>query len=178
MCPWREPEGDIRRYYPGALGYRTEPRILSAERVELARRLGRFPSAAEHAVYLHRVRKNGSAAGTVLVRRVKGPYGAIEVIAALDNRGRVLGVRLQRHREPASIAGVLTSPEWLGAFKGRTAGDSMDQDAWIPGRGLPAVPQEAQATASSAAEAVRSMLVLYDLAEARGLPLEPAPAHH
>src|SRR5207248_3150393 len=70
MCPWREPEADMRAFFPGANRRRTETRILSAKHLELARRLGRAPTSEEHAAYLHRIYRGDTLLGTVLIRRV------------------------------------------------------------------------------------------------------------
>src|SRR5437870_13286554 len=109
MCPWRQPETDLRAFFPGATRHETEIRILSGERLELARRLGRMPAPEEHSLYLHRVYDAQRRLGTVLTRRVKGEYGAIEIVLAANPDGRVRGVRYQRLREPERIASALQS---------------------------------------------------------------------
>lgn len=178
MCPWREPEQDMEKFFPGATGYRTESRILSGERLELARRLGRPVTADENAVYLHRVTRRNSPAGTVMVQRVRGRFGAIEIVAAMDEEGRLKGVRLQRHREPTDVAVALSSSRWLGAFTGRSADDIGPDDAWIPGAGLPELPSEAIESGQAVADGVRSLLVLYDVAQKRGLTDDDLQPHH
>jgi hypothetical protein len=97
--PWREPEADLRRFFPGANAHREDVRILSGERLILIRKLGRQPTGEEHLAVLHRVLKGGQPAGVVMVRRG--------------------GLRLQRHREPGPVADALQ--EWLGTFAGKTA---------------------------------------------------------
>src|SRR5205807_2669853 len=133
MCPWREPEADMRRFFPGAIRHETETRILSGQRLELMRRLGRPPLPDEHSAYLHRIYTGDQLAGTILTRRVRGQYGAIEIVLAVGTGGRVRGVRLQRLREPEAIAKALQSPRWLAAFQGRTA-----ENDWHPDRDLSA----------------------------------------
>jgi hypothetical protein len=171
MCPWREPEADLQRFFPGATGYDTEIRILSGLRVELARRLGRAPSAEENAMYLYQVHGPAGTLGTVLVRRAKGDYGAIEVVLAVDNSGRVVGARLQRQREPEAAARFLTSPEWLGTFRGETAeGGPAAENA-------PAVPETAADSARAVTQGIHDMLVLLELARERGIQ-KSSPSQH
>jgi hypothetical protein len=169
MCPWREQDADLRAFFPGAATVHTEARILSAQRLELTRRLGRNPDPEEASLYLYRISRNAQPAGTVLVRRVKGEYGAIEVVVAVDPGGSVVGVRIQRLREPEEIARALRSPAWLGAFRGRTA-----DGEWTP---LPDVPASARESARAVSEGVRSLLILREVAEARGLPVQSNHAH-
>jgi hypothetical protein len=169
MCPWREPERDLRAFFPGAETYRTETRVLSARRLELTRLLGRAPTAEENALYLHQVDRDGRFDGTVLTRRVKGEYGAIEVVLGIGADGKVRGVRLQRQREPEPAGSALQSEEWLDRFRGRDA-----RSGWSVGEDLPLPHPEAVASAEAVAEGVRSMLVLWETAMR-----EPAPkAHH
>jgi hypothetical protein len=170
--PWREPAADIRRFFPGANGHREEVRILSGERLELIRRLGRPPTPEEHLATMHRVLSDRGVVGTVQVRRVRGSGGAIEVVVAVAPGGTVRGVRLQRHREPEQVAAVLESPAWLSAFAGRTA-----ESEWSVEKGPLAVLGAARQPAREIAEAVRSALIVLKLAETRGLPASPG-AHH
>jgi hypothetical protein len=41
LCPWRDPDGDRKRFFPGSSGYADELAALSGQRPELQRRLGR-----------------------------------------------------------------------------------------------------------------------------------------
>ena len=50
LCPWRQPEVDLKVFFPDATGYRAETRILSGLRLELAERLGRTPTGDENAL--------------------------------------------------------------------------------------------------------------------------------
>src|SRR5438034_366077 len=47
LCPWREPERDLRRFFPNATGSQEELRILSHLRVALIHDLGRPLTAEE-----------------------------------------------------------------------------------------------------------------------------------
>lgn len=169
MCPWRQPADDVAVWFPGATRGETEVLILSGLRSELAHRLGRPVTAEENALYLHRIVRDRERLGEVAVRRVKGESGAVELVVAFDSAGKILGVRIQRSREPAAVATALDSA-WLGSFRGRQAGDPLR-----PGTDLPAVPESARVTAAAVAEGVRSVLVQRELAALPGAVRRPAP---
>lgn len=162
----------MRRFFPGADAHREEIRILSAERLTLIRRLGRQPTAEEHLAVLHHVFRRGQRAGVVLVRRVRGSGGSIEVVLAVNSGGKICGIRLQRHREPKEVAAVLDSDRWLSAFVGRRA----DSD-WSVEQGPLAAAMPAGEPARAIVGAVRSALIVLETAETRGIPAAP-PLHH
>src|SRR5690348_17066492 len=122
LCPWRQPEADLKEFFPGATRSEIQTGILSGLRPELARRLGRVPTGDENALRLARVYRDQAVAGSILTRRVKGEHGAIEIVLAVDTNLSVVGVRLQRLREPESIAHALEDTNWLGAFNGKQIG--------------------------------------------------------
>ncbi len=169
--PWREPERDRSRFFPGANAHREERRILSGERLTLIRRLGRQPTGEEHLVVFHRVLRGQQPLGVVMVRRVKGSGGSIEVVLAVGTDGRVRAVRVQRHREPAAAAAVLESPVWLGSFAGKDAAGLA-----VEGQGGAVTEGPARDTARAVTTAVRDALIVLELAEQRGLPA--TEGHH
>jgi hypothetical protein len=169
LCPWREPERDLRQFFPGTTGVHEELRILSHLRVALRQDLGRPLTSEEMLLRPYRVLKADKPVGTVLVRRVKGEYGAIELVLAVSSDGRVRGLRLQRQREPDAIAAALTSSRWLGAFQGKTAASPLRV-----GEDLPTVSSEARASAQAVAEGARSLLILLRAAEQQGRDGGPA----
>jgi hypothetical protein len=173
LCPWREPEADLQRFFPDATHYEVETRILSGVRVELAERLRRVPSGDENALRLHRVYRDKRAVGTVLTRRVKGGHGAIELILAVDGQARVRGLRLQRLREPEFIVDALQNPAWLQAFQGKNA-----ESLWQLGGDLPEVPAEARTSAEAIVQGARSLLILLAAAGQGDLHRQAAPASH
>jgi hypothetical protein len=172
LCPWRQPEADLRALFAGATGYQTETRILSGQRVELAERLGRAPEPDEHSLHLYRVRAGEATIGTVLTRRVKGEFGAIELVLAVDPDGRVRAVRLQRLREPQPAAAALENADWLGQF----AGGSTASD-WRLGGLVPTVPSSAAASAQAIVDGVRGLLILLDVAEHSSSVRTRSPHH-
>lgn len=160
MCPWRDPTGDRKRFFPDADGHTQETLILSSLRLDILKRLGPHGVLESNALYLYRVHHGKDQRGTVLVRRTAGEFGVIEVVVAVDPSRRIVGVRLQRHREPPEVAAALESPAWLGVFRGKTASDPLEI-----GNGLPEVPTSARKSAEAVAQAVRSLLIEYDVAE-------------
>lgn len=162
MCPWRDPARDLRAFFPTIpdTTYKQESLILSPLRLEIMKRLGPGVPLESNTLYVYRVRSStAKEPGTILVRRAGGEFGAIEIVLAVDPKHRVVGVRLQRHREPPVVAGVVASPEWLGAFRGRSADDPLRV-----GADLPPVSTEARISAEAVAQAVRSLLIEYTVA--------------
>jgi hypothetical protein len=168
LCPWRTPEADVQRFFPGATVCRSETRILSGQRLELARRLGRQPRAEENSLELHRVLRDAQDVGTILTCRVAGEHGAIEIVLALDPGGAVCGLRLQRSREPAAAAAALEGSGWLASFQGKRAGDLCQVGVDLAG-----IADPGRASADAIAEGVRSLLILRDAAQ--GAPPHPPP---
>jgi hypothetical protein len=168
LCPWREPEADLGRFFPGATGWQAETRILSGQRLELRRLLGRALDVDENSLKVYRVLQGDRRLGAILTRRVKGEHGGIEIVLALDGDSRVSGLRLQRLREPEAIAHVLLDPAWLTAFSGKNA-----ESDWRLGGAVPEVPSETRLSAERIVEGVRSLLILYGVAER-----QPARHHH
>jgi hypothetical protein len=173
LCPWREPEKDLKELFPKATRYEVETRILSGLRTELTHRLGRAPTGDENALRLYRVYNGTTVLGTVLTRRAKGEYGAIELVLATDANGRVSGVRLQRLREPEPIARVLEDPSWQLSLQGKDA-----ESSWQLGQDVPQVPPEAQASARALLDGARSLLILLATAENHGAHRLTAEHHH
>lgn len=170
LCPWREPENDLKQFFPNATRYERETRILSGQRLELAEQLGRIPTGDENALHVYRVYDGQTPLGVVLTRRVKGAYGAIELVLAVNADGTVRGLRLQRLREPAPIADALQNPDWLHSFAGKRAADS-----WKLGQDIPEVAADARASAGAVVEGVRSLLILL---ATTGQTHDPIVTHH
>src|SRR5437868_2078196 len=87
LCPWRDPENDLRALFPAATGYTIETRILSGVRPEMARRLGRPPAPEENALRVYRIAASKQLAGWILTQRISGEHGAIELVLGLDDLG-------------------------------------------------------------------------------------------
>ncbi len=173
MCPWRKPESDLKLFFPGATRYETETRILSGRRLELADRLGRAPTGDENALRVYPVYQEHTALGAVLTRRVKGEFGAIELVLAVNTHQEVCGLRLQRSREPASIAGALQDPRWLHSFGGKSANSPLKI-----GQDIPDVPPDARNSAEAIAHGARSLLILLAVSNDESAPRAITAFHH
>src|SRR5262249_48315861 len=146
LCPWRDPDRDLRALFPEAIGYSIETRVLSGIRPEMADRLGRPVEPEENALRVYRIAASNELGGWVLTRRVSGEHGAIELVLGLNGRGKVRAVRLQGLREPPAIAAELQDARWLGGFVGKEA-----DSPFAPGKDLPAVAPDAAASAGAIA---------------------------
>lgn len=173
LTPWREPAADLPRFFPNATGYELETRVLSGRRLELAEHLGRPPSAEETALRIYRVYHENTPLGTVVTRRVKGTFGAIEMALAVGTNGAVRSLRLQRLREPEGIARILQDPDWLGAFIGKRA-DNFENIEEV----LLRIPAEARPAAAAVAEGTRSLLILLAAADEGPAPAPRSTRHH
>lgn len=100
IAPWIDPEGDMDRFFPGATEFKTEKYPLSGQQLELAKKLGRPLEPGENLLTLHRIYKGAEQVGSVIIRRVKGENGAIDLVIAISETGGVIGKRIQRSREP------------------------------------------------------------------------------
>ena len=173
LCPWREPASDLQRFFPNATRYEPETRILSGQRLELAERLGRVPTGDENALHIYRSYEEQSPLGAVLTRRVKGAYGAIELVLAVGTNGHVRGLRLQRLREPEPIAAALQNPGRLHSFDGQHSDSS-----WKLGRDIPDVALAARAPAQAIVDGVRSLLILLATSNESHSQSPVAARHH
>ena len=163
ICPWREAQRDLRTLFPHATQYTMETRILSQFMGTIHKRLNRPMTVDENPLRIYRATDGTRAMGAVLVKRVKGEHGGIELVTGIDPQGRVCGVLIQSQREPEPVAQAIKT--WLPHFVGKTAGSPLS-----PGDDLPEVAPEGRATANAIAEGVRSQLTVFSFAEN---PVEP-----
>jgi hypothetical protein len=145
----------LKLLFPPATGFQVQTLILSGLRTELFKQLGRPATGDENALHLYRVYAGPTPQGVVLTRRVKGAYGAIELVLAVNTNGRVQGLRIQRQREPENIALAINDPAWLESFVGKTSGSS-----WQLGGDVPDVSEEARTSAEAVIQGTRSLLIL------------------
>jgi hypothetical protein len=173
MVSWREPAKDLPRFFPSATEHRQEAWILSSGRKDLQDMLGRHPEPDEYVLHLHRALAGEKPVGSIVVRRVKGTSGALELVIALTPEDRVKALRFQRSREPEPVMKALTDAKWVGSFPGR--GPEGD---WTLGKGVPAVAPEAVEPAQGVADAVHSTLVMAQVARRKGLRDESSEHQH
>ena len=173
LCPWREPTQDLKSFFPSATRYEAETPILSGMRLRLANILGRPATGDENALHIYRVYNQQTEMGVILTQRVKGAYGAIELVLGVDPAGKVSGIRVQRNREPESIALELQRSEWLGAFIGK-----QGTDPWKLGEDIPDVTKAASPSADAVVQGARCMLILLQVAtDSRAGNLNQKPHH-
>lgn len=158
LCPWREPEADLKRFFPTATSHRDETLVLSRRRAEVVKRLGHPTTGEDNALQIHRVFRGPESLGTIVTRRVRGESGVIELVLAVDDAGRVLGAKLQRLREPDDVARQLQSDAFLGAFRDKTA-----HSDWRPGKAFPALSEASRSSADALLDGTHTVLVLLDL---------------
>ena len=158
LCPWRTPSEDLKTFFPSATAYREETLILSGRRIEVGKRLGHTPTGEENALKMFRILHDQTPLGAIVTRRVRGESGVIELVLAVGSDGKVIGIKIQRLREPDSVAQALQSAAWHSAFCGKT-GDS----GWKLGADIPDVIGEARSSANAILEGVRTALILLDV---------------
>lgn len=155
IAPWIEPEKDMRTFFAGADRFETEKHPLSALQTELAQKLGRPLESGENLLTVHRIFNASQPVGSVVIRRVKGQHGSIDLAIAISGEQTVRGLRVQRSREPESIEAAISDPQWLETFNGRTANSSWGEPD------VQSLPPEARASAKAIIESVKSVLILH-----------------
>lgn len=160
VCPWRNPAQDLAALFSPVTNYVLETRIVSGLIVSAEKQLGRRMHPNENPLRIHRVQHDGRTLGSILVTRVKGEHGGIEIVTGVETNGAVRGVLIQSQREPPAVAAAITNTAWLARFAGRTA-----KSSWGVGAELPDVPADARASAQAVADGVRDQLIVLTFAE-------------
>ena len=104
---------------------------------------------------------DGKTIGSVLVTRVRGEHGGIEIVVGIEPAGAVKGVLLQSQREPDNVRSEIAGARFLNSFAGKTA-----VAPFRVGGDLPAAPDAARVSAQAIADGVRSQLIVLSFAEA------------
>jgi len=155
LCVWRKPDEDIKKFFPGADTYKTEVKKPSkSQKAAIEKRLGAKLDSDEQEFKIYRIIDNKKTIGTILTHLGKGQYGAIEIVTALDNDGKVKGVGIQRDREKKRAE--LRSDKFLGQFKGKTVKDPVKT-----GKDIKAVPG-AEKSSETVAFSVKKLLIIND----------------
>ena len=171
VCPWREPRRDLPALFPPATNYTAETRILSNQMVPIQKRLGHAMTVDENPLRVFRVRDQEHWIGSVLLCRVKGEHGGIEIVTGVETNGTVRGVLIQSQREPGAVAQVITNTSFLASFTGKSSTAPLRL-----GEDLPDVPVEVRASAQAIADGVRSQLIVLSFAE-QSLEARASGAH-
>ncbi len=170
LCPWRNPEADLPILFPGATRYAVEDRVLSGLRPELARRLGRLPTGDENVLQVYRVYRAEEPVGELVTRRVKGTFGAIELVIAADNVRRLKGILIQRMRESQAVGDALLAVDWPRWW--RLSGPVTSS---LPEGLMSSLPPDARASAAAILEGTHASLILLSVSDAA--VASPATAH-
>ena len=160
VCPWRDPPHDLLALFPPLTNYVVDARIVSRATAAIVKQLGRQMTPDENPLRIHRVQQDGKSVGSVLVTRVRGEHGGIEIVIGIDPTGAVKGLLIQSQREPDAVATAITGAGFLGAFAGKRVSSPLRL-----GEDLPELPAPARASGQAIAEGVHSQLVVLSFAE-------------
>lgn len=163
ICPWRNPNSDLKAYFPTANHYERRLLNMSDLRPDVLAELGPKTPMDSNGLYYYRVYRDSNWVGSVIVQRTAGEYGVVEYTAGVGQDGKIKGVRIQRLREPDLTVKTIEAPSWLASFSNKSTDGSF-----IVGKDIPPVPESAHQTAQSLADSVRRLIVEYDIAHARG----------
>ena len=137
---------------------------MSDQTAELTSRLGRHLTADENPLRIYRAQHGSQTLGSVLVMRVKGEHGGIELVTGVETNGVVRRVLVQSQREPDETAAIITNVAFLASFAGKDSAASFRV-----GEDLPAVSARARASAQAIADGVRSQLIVHSAAETKAV---------
>jgi len=163
MCPWRSPKADMQAFFPSSMRYEQRMLIFSDLRMDITKALGPKIPIDANGIYIYPVYDGKSRIGTIIPQRFPGEYGVIEYVAAFDPAGKIVGVKVQRLREPDATAKAIESTSWLGAFDGRDM-----KSGFVLGTDIPKVDPAASTTAQAFVDSVRRLTIEYDVALAHG----------
>jgi len=154
LCVWLNPDRDIKAFFPGGDSYATEiQRYASEQGAEIERRIAGKLDPDENEFKFYRVKASGNPLGTVLTHQARGRYGAVQTVVAIGLDNRVIGVYVQRHREPAN----LNDPAFLKQFQGKTAADQL-----VSGQDI-APLAGAEKSCDAVAFSVKKILIVHDV---------------
>lgn len=154
LCVWVNPDRDMKNFFPGAKSYTTEIKKYNKEEKKvIEKRIGAQLDPDENEFKFYRVKKDNTVVGTVLTHQARGKYGAVQTVAGIDNSGKIIGVYVQRHREPTN----LNNKDFLKQFVATTVEDPITVGKDI--KPIKGYDQSSQAVAFS----VKKILIVYDV---------------
>jgi len=163
MCPWRTPKADMQTFFPSSTRYVQHMLILSDLRTDISRALGPKTLIDANGIYNYPIYDANGRVGTIIPQRFPGEYGVVEYVAAFDRSGKIVGIKVQRLREPDATAWAIESRAWLEAFHGRDM-----KSGFVLGTDIPLVTPAASTTAQAFVDSVRRLTIEYDIALAHG----------
>lgn len=154
LCVWLNPDRDIKNFFPGADSYTTDLRKYTpAQQQVIEKRIGAKLDPDENEFKFFRVRKRGKLVGTVLTHQARGRYGAVQTVAGIGPDQKIIGVYVQRHREPIN----LNDPAFLKQFRGKTADDPL-----TVGKDITPI-KGAEVSCQAVAFSVKKIVVVFDV---------------
>jgi Na+-translocating ferredoxin:NAD+ oxidoreductase RnfG subunit len=154
LCVWVNPDRDIKNFFPGAKSYTTDVMTYNkAQGAEIEKRIGSKLDPDENEFKFYRVKKDDKVVGTVLTHQARGKYGAVQTVVSIGNNGKIIGVYVQRHREPTN----LNKESFLKQFEGKTVDDPITVGKDI--NPISGYDKSSQAVAYS----VKKILVVHDV---------------
>jgi len=122
LCVWVNPDRDLKNFFPGAKSYTTEIKKYNKEQEKvIEKRIDAQLDPDENEFKFYRVKKDNKVVGTVLTHQARGKYGAVQVVVGIGNDDKIIGVYVQRHREPTN----LNKESFLKQFEGKTVEDPI-----------------------------------------------------
>jgi hypothetical protein len=154
LCVWLNPDRDIKAFFPGGESYTTEIRTYTPDQLAAIQQLTGAPlDPDENEFKFYRVKKGAAVQGTVLTHQARGRYGAVQTVVAIGNDGRIIGVYIQRHREPVN----LNQASFLAQFKGKGTSDPL-----TVGKDITPVAG-GEESSRAVAFSVKKILVIHDI---------------
>jgi Na+-translocating ferredoxin:NAD+ oxidoreductase RnfG subunit len=152
LCVWVNPDRDIKNFFPGANSYVTDVQdYTKAQGEAIEKRLGAKLDPDENEFKFYRVKKAGKVVGTVLTHQARGKYGAVQTVVGIGTDNKVIGVYVQRFREPVN----LNKPDFLKQFAGKDANDPLEI-----GKDITAI-EGYDKSCAAVAYSVKKILVVY-----------------
>jgi hypothetical protein len=129
LCVWRDPEKTMAKIFPDAKNYRTHvekiPKnvLLSiAEKHGFSWDEGEISYIPKFGFHFYEVLDaEGGALGHITALAGKGEFGAVEVVAGINEQGKIFHIYIQRMRERR--AKDLRAPAFLDQFLAKGARD-------------------------------------------------------
>lgn len=123
-------ESARRELFPSLASVETDTLILDDAALAKARALTRLPVEEKRVVFERILSKDGTA-GYIYRGRELGKVELMDFAVSLDTEGRVRKVLLTAYRE--SIGGEVKSRRFMGQFKGKHSGSSLQLNRDIDG---------------------------------------------
>ncbi len=127
LCVWLNPDRDIKNFFPGGNSYTTDIKKYNKDQEkEIEKRIGAQLDPDENEFKFYRVKKKDKQLGTVLTHQARGRYGAVQTVVGIGTDNKVIGVYVQRHREPTN----LNEKTFLAQFEEKSVDDpiSIEKD--------------------------------------------------